>query len=96
MNVAKKAWAVGIMGALLLAKVHQFSLARQADVRFRWGPVIGGAFFSLASPGFILWWATIGAPVVLQGALLTLQLGRPVSALVQSLPREDSVRVLGH
>ena len=32
-----------------------------------WGLVGGGAFFSLTSPGFLVWWATIGASVFLKG-----------------------------
>jgi threonine/homoserine/homoserine lactone efflux protein len=58
-----------VMGGLILAKVRRLSLARRADVAFRWGPWAGGAFFSVASPGFLIWWATIGASVFLQGAL---------------------------
>ena len=58
-----------IMGGLILTQLRHLSLASRAQVRFRWGPLAGGAFFSLASPGFLIWWATIGASVVLQGAL---------------------------
>ncbi len=58
-----------VMGLLLLAKAPRLSLVQQASVDFRWGPYLGGAFFSIASPGFLVWWATIGAPVFLQGAL---------------------------
>ena len=57
------------MGGLILAKVRHLSLTRQADVSFRWGSVAGGAFFSIMSPGFLLFWATIGAPVFLEGTL---------------------------
>lgn len=67
------AWVGGVglivMGGLILANLGHFTLARDADVEFRWGAVVGGAFFSLVSPGFLLWWATIGAAVLLQGAL---------------------------
>ena len=67
------AWVGGIslivMGALVLRQVRGLSLARQARVTFRWGAVLGGAFFSVVSPGFILWWSTIGAAVLLQGML---------------------------
>ncbi len=61
-----------IMGALILMQVRRLSLARHAEVSFRWGPWVGGACFSLASPGFLIWWATIGASVVLQGLLAGL------------------------
>lgn len=70
---AAVAWVGGVglvvMGALLLRKVRHLTLSRQAHVEFAWGSVAGGAFYSLISPGFLLWWATIGAPVFLQGAL---------------------------
>jgi len=58
-----------VMGSVILIKVRRLSLVRHADVPFRWGPWVGGAFFSIASPGFLIWWATIGASVFLQGAL---------------------------
>jgi threonine/homoserine/homoserine lactone efflux protein len=67
------AWVGGLalvaMGALILANVRRLSLARQAHVEFHGGPIAGGAFFSLVSPGFLVWWATIGAAVFLQGWL---------------------------
>lgn len=67
------AWAGGasliLMGLLVLTKVRHLSLARQAHVHFQGGAVLGGAFFSVASPGFVLWWATIGAAVLFQGML---------------------------
>jgi threonine/homoserine/homoserine lactone efflux protein len=58
-----------IMGGLILSKVRRLSLVDHATVPFRWGAVAGGAFFSLVSPGFLIWWATIGASVFLQGSL---------------------------
>lgn len=67
------AWVGGlgliVMGGLMLSHVPRLSLARQQELSFRGGPLLGGAFFSLASPGFLIWWATIGASVLLQGAL---------------------------
>ena len=66
-------WVGGLgllaMGGLILAKVRSLSLVKNAHVSFRWGPVAGGAFFSLVSPGFLIWWATVGASVLLQGLL---------------------------
>jgi threonine/homoserine/homoserine lactone efflux protein len=66
-------WVGGIglvvMGGLILAQVRHFSLAQRAQMAFRWGPLVGGAFFSVISPGFLIWWATIGVSVFLQGAL---------------------------
>ena len=58
-----------VMGALILSRAPHLSLASRADLSCRWGSVAGGAFFSIASPGFLLWWATIGAAVLLQGLL---------------------------
>lgn len=67
------AWVGGAslvgMGLLVLAKARHLSLAREAHVHFRGGTVLGGAFFSITSPGFVLWWATIGAAVLFQGML---------------------------
>ncbi len=77
-----------VMGGLILAKVRDLSLATRANVAFRWGPLLGGAFFSIASPGFLIWWATIGASVFLQGALrgsagvATVAAGHAVADLV--------------
>ena len=65
--------ALIVMGGMILLRVPRLSLSRRADVLFRWGPLAGGAFFSLVSPGFLLWWATIGASVLLRGALAGTQ-----------------------
>ena len=66
-------WVGGLglvmMGGLIFSKVRHLSMVQHAEVSFRLGPWLGGAFFSLASPGFLIWWATIGASVFLQGAL---------------------------
>ena len=64
-----------VMGGLILCRLKRFSLVREAHVQFRWGAVAGGGFFSLVSPGFLLWWATIGAAVLLRGALAGGMLG---------------------
>jgi threonine/homoserine/homoserine lactone efflux protein len=71
--------ALAAMGITILARLPRFSLAQavrgdrsSAGVVFRWGPLAGGAFFSLISPGFLVWWAAIGAPVFLQAALAGL------------------------
>jgi threonine/homoserine/homoserine lactone efflux protein len=60
------------MGGMILAQVRHLSLARSAQVAFRWGPLVGGMFFSMVSPGFLIWWGTIGASVFLQATLLGL------------------------
>ncbi len=67
------AWVGGIglvaMGVFLLRRVPRLTMPTAAQMTFHHGPVLGGAFFSLVSPGFLLWWATIGAAVFLQGTL---------------------------
>lgn len=57
------------MGGMLLRQAPSLSLTRHAEVVFRGGPVAGGAFFSFTSPGFLIWWATIGASVFLEAVL---------------------------
>ena len=57
------------MGGLILARINSLSLSRQSQVVFHGGPLVGGAFFSAVSPGFFLWWATIGTAVLFQGLL---------------------------
>lgn len=58
-----------LMGMLILTRVKQLSLSQQSALTFHGGPLIGGAVFSVASPGFLLWWATIGTAVLFQGLL---------------------------
>lgn len=58
-----------LMGALILGRVKSLSLARQSHMTFHGGALAGGAFFSAASPGFLIWWATIGMAVLFQGLL---------------------------
>ncbi|MBI4597924.1 MAG: LysE family transporter [Candidatus Omnitrophica bacterium] len=58
-----------VMGAMILTQLPHFSLRHQAAVAFHGGPWLGGAVFSIVSPGFIVWWATIGAAVLVQGML---------------------------
>jgi threonine/homoserine/homoserine lactone efflux protein len=76
------AWVGGAglatMGSLLLVQVPRLSLRQGSTVTFRWGPLVGGACFSAISPGFLLWWLTIGASVMLEGA----QHGPPGLAMV--------------
>ena len=58
-----------VMGALLLVQLPRLSLTQRAQITFQGGPVAAGAFFSLTSPGFLVWWATIGTSVLLEGTL---------------------------
>lgn len=57
------------MGIILLYKVADMSLQARGDVKFDYGSIIGGAFFSIISPGFLIWWSTIGLSVVLKSLL---------------------------
>ena len=54
------------MGGILLSKAGQLRLSQQEKVTFAYGAVLGGAFFSIVSPGFLIWWATLGGPLLLQ------------------------------
>ena len=66
-----------VMGILVLAQTPHLSLVHGASLAsrsvagsgFRWGPVAGGAFFSLISPGFVVWWATIGTSIFLKASV---------------------------
>ena len=48
------------MGIILFRGVTSMSLAVRDGIRFDYGAVAGGAFFSIVSPGFLIWWSTIG------------------------------------
>ncbi|MBN1870247.1 MAG: LysE family transporter [Candidatus Omnitrophica bacterium] len=60
------------MGIILLYGAAQMSLQVEKGVEFDYGAVIGGAFFSIISPGFLIWWSTIGLSVVLKSLLFGL------------------------
>ena len=63
--------ALIVMGLLILFKANQMELSkRKENINFKYGAIIGGAFFSIISPGFLIWWATIGASLLLQAFLL--------------------------
>lgn len=68
------------MGLILIKNTPNMRLSFKKDVDFDYGMVTGGAFFSAISPGFIIWWATIGASVFIQ-ALLSGIVGIIVLAL---------------
>ena len=54
------------MGIILLRGVRRMSLEVSQGIDFDYGSVIGGAFFSIISPGFLIWWTTIGFSVILK------------------------------
>jgi len=54
------------MGIILLRGVKNMTLEVEQGIDFDYGSVVGGAFFSIISPGFLIWWTTIGFSVILQ------------------------------
>lgn len=54
------------MGIILFRGVSRMSLSIKKGAEFDYGSIAGGAFFSIISPGFLIWWATIGISVVLK------------------------------
>ena len=60
------------MGILLLRSAKNMRLIMDKKVDFDYGSLAGGAFFSIISPGFLIWWTTIGLSVILQSLLFGL------------------------
>lgn len=73
-----------VMGVILLkgvsrmtlqvnpSTVHAMNGARlrvEDGLEFDYGSMMGGAFFSIVSPGFLIWWTTIGFSVVLKSLI---------------------------
>lgn len=59
-----------IMGALLIMNSGKMRLSDMKDGSgFDKGIILGGIFFSIASPGFIVWWATIGFSTIARASL---------------------------
>ena len=62
--------ALIIMGVLLLLNAGKMKLSNiKTNLRFDKGLVIGGIFFSIVSPGFLVWWATIGFSTIIRASL---------------------------
>lgn len=57
------------MGIILLRDVKGMTLQIQKKIEFDYGSVIGGGFYSIISPGFLIWWSTIGFSVILKSLL---------------------------
>lgn len=57
------------MGIILIKNTPYMKLSNQKQVNFDYGVVTGAVFFSVISPGFIIWWATIGASLFVQALL---------------------------
>ena len=62
--------ALIIMGIILLLNAARMKLSdKKTDSGFNRGLVIGGIFFSIISPGFLVWWSTIGVSTVVRALL---------------------------
>jgi len=57
------------MGIILLRSAARMSLSVERGIDFDYGSIIGGAFFSIISPGFLIWWTTIGFSVIMKSLL---------------------------
>jgi len=68
MRIVSVVGGVGLigMGFILLRGASRMSLVVNDEITFDYGSVIGGAFFSIISPGFLIWWTTIGFSVILK------------------------------
>jgi len=63
--------ALMIMGCLLLLYARAMTIpSSQAQHSFSHGLIFGGIFFSAISPGFLIWWATIGLSSIMKSLLL--------------------------
>lgn len=71
MRVVSVVGGIGLvgMGFILLKGVGQMSLSVDKGIEFDYGSLIGGAFFSIISPGFLIWWTTIGFSVIIKSLL---------------------------
>jgi len=61
--------ALFVMGVVLLRNAKNFSLIVKDNVEFDYGSILGGAFFSIISPGFLIWWVTIGFSIILKSLM---------------------------
>lgn len=62
--------ALIIMGALLFLNARKMKvLNKKTGSEFNKGLFMGGIFFSIISPGFIIWWATIGVTTAIRALL---------------------------
>lgn len=61
--------ALIVMGILLLKGAKNMTLTVNKEIDFDYGSLTGGAFYSIISPGFLVWWTTIGMSVMLKSLL---------------------------
>jgi threonine/homoserine/homoserine lactone efflux protein len=61
------------MGSILIINAPKMKVVdKKSNSGFSKGLFLGGIFFSVISPGFIVWWATIGVSTVIRSLLLGL------------------------
>ncbi|MBL7071541.1 MAG: LysE family transporter [Candidatus Omnitrophica bacterium] len=59
--------ALIVMGVILIVKAPKMTfLSKKTDTGFNKGLFIGGIVFSAISPGFLVWWATIGVSTLIR------------------------------
>ena len=62
--------ALVVMGIILILNASKLKiLGNKADSGFGKGLFLGGIFFSVISPGFLAWWATIGVSTAIRALL---------------------------
>ncbi len=62
--------ALILMGIILTANISKFRICgKDSRKGFNKGLFAGGMLFSIASPGFIIWWATIGISTIAKALL---------------------------
>ncbi|MBN2120827.1 MAG: LysE family transporter [Candidatus Omnitrophica bacterium] len=62
--------ALILMGILLLLNAAKIKLSDiKGNCEFNKGLILGGVFFSVISPGFLIWWATIGISTIVKALL---------------------------
>jgi len=71
MRIASVIGGIGLigMGIILIRSAAHMSLSVKKGVEFDYGSLVGGAFFSIISPGFLIWWTTIGFSVIVKSLL---------------------------
>jgi len=57
--------ALIVMGILLFKRSFNIEFTQHEGKNLKYG-VMGGAFFTAFNPGFPIWWASIGAPIILK------------------------------
>lgn len=62
--------ALILMGVLLVLRSGKMEFTKEpGEARFEKGLILGGVFFSITSPGFLVWWLTIGFSTITKASL---------------------------